>query len=132
MIEEKVKDRIILIVGLLCCIFFIWAIGASSGISKHKRDLESERRRRLELEEQNVNFSKEKSALEENVRQLTGQLEEEKATQQITNKALVQERKISMDLREELEKVIRLKEALEEDLKEALIKEPRKREDGEK
>lgn len=132
MIEDAVKNRIILIVSTLCLIFFFWAIGVHSEIGKYKNNLQEEMRKRIEMEEQNTSFLKERSALQENVRQLASQIEEEKAAHQATKKALVQEQLVTDSLKEEVEKMTRLKEALEEDLKESLMKErqKQKKQDG--
>lgn len=126
MIEDALKNRIILIISTLCLIFFFWAIGAHSEIGKYKKNLNDELRKRIEIEEQNTNFLKEKSGLEGNIKQLAAQLEEEKAAHQATKKALVEEQAVNNSLKDEAEKMTRLKEALEEDLKEALMKQSQK------
>lgn len=126
MIEDAVKNRIILIIGTLCLIFFFWAIGAHSEIGKYKSNLQEELRKRIEIEEQNAGFAKEKSTLEGNIKQLSSQVEEEKAAHQATKKALVEEQSSNAGLKEEIEKITRLKEALEDDLKEALMKDQQK------
>lgn len=123
MIEDAVKNRIILIVSTLCLIFFFWAIGAHSEIGKYKKNMQDEIRKRIEMEEQNTNFLKEKSNFMESLKQLTAQLEEEKAVNQATKKALVEEQLMNDSLKQELEKETRLKQVLEENLKEALMKE---------
>lgn len=126
MIEDAVKNRIILIVSTLCLIFFFWAIGAHSEIGKYKKNLQDEIRKRIEMEEQSTNFLKEKSNFVESIKQLTAQLEEEKAANQSTKKALVEEQLMSDSLKQEVEKEARLKQVLEENLKEALMKQPQK------
>lgn len=126
MIEDAVKNRIILIVSTLCLIFFFWAIGAHSEIGKYKKNMQDEIRKRIEMEEQSTNFLKEKSNLTESIKQLTAQLEEEKAANQATKKALVEEQLMNDSLKQEVEKEARLNQALEEDLKEALMKDSQK------
>ncbi|MEK6714736.1 MAG: hypothetical protein AABY43_01655 [Candidatus Omnitrophota bacterium] len=126
MIEEAVKNRIILIVSTLCLIFFFWAIGAHSEIGKYKKNMQDEIRKRIEMEEQNTNFLKEKSNFVESIKQLTAQLEEEKAVNQATKKALVEEQLMNDSLKQEVEKEARLKQVIEEDLKEALMKDSQK------
>lgn len=122
MIEDAVKNRLILIVSTLCLIFFFWAIGAHSEIAKYKKNMQDEIRKRIEMEEQNTNFLKEKSSLGENIKQLTTQIEVEKAAHETTKKTLIEEQITNDKLKEETEKITRLKEAIEEDLKEALMK----------
>lgn len=126
MIEDAVKNRIILIVSTLCLIFFFWAIGAHSEIGKYKKNMQDEIRKRIEMEEQNTNFLKEKSNFVESIKQLTAQLEEEKAANQATKKALVEEQLMNDSLKQEVEKEARLKQVIEEDLKEALMKDSQK------
>lgn len=126
MIEDAVKNRIILIVSTLCLIFFFWAIGAHSEIGKYKKNMQDEIRKRIEMEEQNTNFLKEKSNFVESVKQLTAKLEEEKAVNQATKKALVEEQLMNDNLKQEVEKAARFKQVIEEDLKEALMKDSQK------
>lgn len=127
MVEEEVKNRIILIVGILCLILFFWAIGTSSELSKQKKNLQNEIRKRLGFEEQNTIFLEERPVLEEQIKQLNSQLEQEKEEHAKTKKAFSGEQLANESIKEELEKVTRLKEALEDDLKEALIKKPGKK-----
>ena len=60
-------------------------------------------------------LKKEKAALEK-------ELEDTKAENETTKKALLQEQLVSQSLKEELQKVTKLKETLEDDLKDALVK----------
>ncbi len=119
--EEGLKNRIILILGLLTVIFFVGSISSCANVRRQKSARDKEMATRLDLEEKMSNFMKEKSALEQKLSTLNQDLEAEKAAHQATKKALVQEQLVDQSLSEELEKVPKLKEALEEDLKEALI-----------
>ena len=76
---------------------------------------------RLDLEEKMGKFMQEKQALEKKINDLTQALEEEKAGHRTTQKALLQEQLVNQSLKEEIVKVTKLKETLEEDLKEALV-----------
>lgn len=119
--EEAIKGRVILILGILAVIFLVGTIGscASAGRMKFARD--KEMATRLDLEEKISKFSQEKSAMDQKIKSVAQSLEEEKVAHQTTKKALLQEQLVGQSLKEELAKVTKLKEALEEDLKEALV-----------
>jgi uncharacterized protein YlxW (UPF0749 family) len=120
--EESIKSRLILILAILCAIFFIGTVSSCNNASRQKRARDKEMASRLDLEEKLNNFNQEKAGQEEKVKTLTQQLQEEQAVHQATKKALVQEQLVDQSLKEELQKVTKLKEALEDDLKDALTK----------
>lgn len=120
--EESLKNRVILILGVLTVIFFLGTVSSCSTASRQKRARDKEMATRLDLEEKMSKFNQEKQALEAKAASLTKELEEEKASHQATKKSLAQEQMVEQSLKEELQKVTKLKETLEEDLKEALIK----------
>lgn len=119
--EENLKDRVILILGILTAIFFVGTIGSCSNAQRLKRSRDKEMVTRLDLEEKMNKFNQEKSALENKATGTAQQLEEEKNLHEATKKELLQEQLVNQSLNEELQKITKLKEALEEDLKEALI-----------
>ena len=122
--EEGLKNRLLLIVSILAIIFLISTIGASTNARRKTKDLENERTGRFELDEQMASFSKEKSDLEKKLKELATALEQEKVTREAVEKSLVEEKLASQKFKEDLEKMTRLKETLEEDLKEALHARP--------
>lgn len=75
---------------------------------------------RLDVEEKLSNLGNAKEKLEDRVKALTQELEEEKVSHQVNKKSLLQEQLVNQSLKEELAKITKLKEALEDDLKEAL------------
>lgn len=115
--EEGIKNRIILILTILMIIFFLMTIRSCSDVQKYRKAKDKETALRFEVEDKMIKFNQEKQGYEEKLKNLNQTLEEERTAHQ---KALLQEQLVSKSLREELEKVIKLKEALEEDLKEAL------------
>lgn len=119
--EEILKNRIILILAILTIILFIVTVGSCSNAMRYKAVRDREMLTRLDLEEKISKFSQDKTAMEEKLKTVDKELEEERATLAATKKALVQEQLINQSLKEELTKVTKLKEALEEDLKEALV-----------
>ena len=118
--EESLKNRIILILSILTVILFIGLISSCNNTYRQKLARDKEMSSRLDMEEKMGKFSQEKSVIEEKLKASQKELDEEKAAHQATGKALVQEQLVNISLKEELTKVTRLKEALEEDLKEAL------------
>lgn len=119
--EEGIKNRVILILAILTVIFFISTVGSCSNAYRQRLNRDKEMATRLNLEEKMSKFTQEKEAIEAKLNSLTQELEEEKVAHQVTQKALLQEQLISQSLKVEVQKVTKLKEALEEDLKEALV-----------
>lgn len=109
---EGGKDRIILILAILTVIFFIVTVNSCNNASHARAVLNKEVALRLELEEKISKFAQEKTAAEENIKALKQELEKEKATHEVTKKALLQEQLVSQSLKEELEKIANLKEGL--------------------
>ena len=115
-----VKNRIILILSILSAILFISTLGSCNNAFRQKAARDKEMVTRLELEEKMSKFSREKTAADEKIKSLQKQSEEEKAANEVAKKALMQEQLVNQSLKDELSKVTKLKDTLEEDLKEAL------------
>jgi regulatory protein YycI of two-component signal transduction system YycFG len=113
--EEFNKNQAIFILVLLNLIFFIATVSLGRQVHKKKTALVRETNLRFNLEEKEAGFNKVLSQAQDNIKVLEKSLEEEKALYQEASKDLVA-------TREELEKVNKLKEKLEENLKEALVK----------
>jgi len=113
--EEAIRNRIILILSILTAIFFIGTVGSCGTARKQKIARDKEMITRLGLEEKTTE-------LEKKVASLVQEVEVEKAAHGATNKALLEEQLAAQATKEELHKVTKLKEALEEDLKDALVK----------
>jgi hypothetical protein len=86
---------------------------------RQKASRDKEMASRLALEERMSKFSQDRSALEEKAKAKEKEAEELKPALETANKALAGERLINQSLKEELDKVVNLKEALENDLKKA-------------
>ncbi len=119
--DENVKSRVLLILGVLVIIFFISTVSSCGSATRNKMIQVKETLQRKDLEEKLNKMSQEKAGLEESLAGLQKQLDEERSAHETTQKALVQEQLVNQSLKEELDKVSKLKDALEEDLKEALI-----------
>lgn len=119
--DENVKLRVILILGALVVIFFISTVSSCGNAYRNKMGQVKETLQRKDLEKKLNTMSQEKASLEESLAGLQKQLDEERGAHETTGKALVQEQLVNQSLKEELAKVAKLKDALEEDLKEALV-----------
>ncbi len=116
--KADVKNKIVLVLGLLTIIFFIASIRFYQDTVEQKKLLNQERRMRMGLEEGVSDLSNQNADLEQEINQLEKMLNQEKVAHQTTQQTLNQE--ISK-LKEELAKVTKLKQKLEENLGEALI-----------
>ena len=124
---ENVKNKLILVLAILTIIFFL--ISASSCINNRKQKIEKDREiaSRMDLEEKLSKFNAEKAKLEDKITAMNKIIEEDKAAAESTQKTLLQEQLVNKSLKEELEKLTKLKEKLEENLKEALVASPKKK-----
>jgi len=121
-VEEALKNRIILALVILLVIFSITTFKSCADASRYKKSTTKEMGTRMDCEEKLNNFTKEKTGLENKLNSLSQQLEESSAALSAAKKALLQEQLVSESLKEEVQKITKLKEALEEDLKNALVK----------
>jgi hypothetical protein len=119
--EEGIKNRVILIVSVIAVIFFLLSVNSCVGARSQKIALDKERASSWDMEQRMSKFVQEKKALDAQLTGLVKELGAEKAGHEITQKALAQEEMINSSLKEELQKITKLKVALEEDLKEALM-----------
>lgn len=111
--EELLKNRLTIILAVLALIFFLTGLSSCINNYRQGKELNKEMAKRIELEELMINTSEEKIKLEEEVNRLARLLKEQSLTLEIANKE-------TNRLRDELLKMTKLKEALEENLKEAL------------
>lgn len=120
--EESLKNRVILILAILSAIFFMGAIRSCSTAKRLKAaltELDKVKAMSWDSEQKMSDFKEQKNALEK-------ELESVKAENETIGKALLQEQLVSQSLKNELEKVTKLKETLEGDLKDALVKDKSK------
>ena len=120
--EENLKGRAVLILGISNLIFLLLFFGSCNNERKFKVARDKEMNIRLESEQKLDEFTKQKTGLEDKITKVEQELAQEKAELEATKKTLAQEQLISNSLKAELEKISRLKEALEDDLKDALVK----------
>lgn len=120
--EDALKNRLILALVILSIICLVWTIGSCSNVRRFKTARDKEMITRLDLEERVSKLTQEKALSDSKINALLQELEEEKVAHQASKKALLEGQLINQSLKEELQKLVKLKETLEEDLKEALIK----------
>lgn len=120
--EDIAKNRVIAILGILVVIFLLLFLGARGNLNRQKNYAGEKAARVMDLEDKIVQLEKEKFALSEELKNTQAQLGEEKEAHEADKKTLSQEQVAEQALKAELERVTRLKETLEKDLKEALGK----------
>jgi len=113
--EDFNKNQLILILVISNLIFFISTVSLGRQVYKNKQALRSEMNLRFDLEAKEAEFNKALSKSQDIAKTAQQALEEEKKAHQATKQTLT-------ETTNELEKITRLKETLEEDLKEALVK----------
>jgi predicted RNase H-like nuclease (RuvC/YqgF family) len=114
--REILKDKKILTLVILVFVFFIIAVGSCSQNRRQKTIIQQEISKRMDLEAQIANFQNQGKGLRENLLTSQQELDEIKQELEVTQKALSQEKLINSSLKKELDKVNKLKQALEEDL----------------
>lgn len=126
--DESLKNRIVIILAVLTAVFFFATLSSCNSAMRQKAAHDKEMAARLALEEKMSKFSQDKSGLEEKAKAKEKEAQELKDTLEATKKALIQDQLVNQSLKEELEKVSKLKETLEENLKEAATgaKKPKK------
>lgn len=118
--DEALKNRIVIILAVFSAVFFFGTLSSCNSAMRQKAGRDKEMAARLALEERTSKYVQEKSALEEKAKAKENEADELKAALEATKKTLVQNQLVNMSLKEELQKVTKLKETLEEDLKQAL------------
>jgi hypothetical protein len=121
-VEDNFKSRLLLILGILNVIFLLLWVTSCNDVGKFKKARDKEMDSRLESEQKLEETMKLKSGFEEKINKVQKELDEGKAVLEANRKSLIQEQLVSNSLKDELEKISKLKEALEEKLKEALVK----------
>ena len=119
--DEALKNRIVIILAILSAVFFFGTLSSCNSAIRQKAARDKEMAARLALEERTSKYAQEKSALEEKARAKENETQELKVALEAAKKALVQGQLVSQSLKEELQKVTKLKETLEEDLRQALV-----------
>lgn len=119
--KELFKAKPVVMLSILSVVLFVFNIGSCLSSCSQNSERKKEMAQRLDIEEKMTKGNQEKAALLEKLKAKEKELEEEKAAFQAAKKALTQEQLVGQNLKDELQKVTKLKEALEENLKAALV-----------
>ena len=118
--QDLIKNKAVVVLGIAAAVFFIGTVGSCSNAYRNKLARDKEMLVRMESEEKLARFMQEKNQLEAKMKELTQASEAEKTAHQAAQKTLLQEQLVNQSLKDELQKLTKLKEALEQDLKELL------------
>ncbi len=116
--KKNPKYKQVLLVVLLSLVVFLLLISSYQNVARQKELLNQERLARMELEERVLSISGRNSVLTSTVEQLQARFQETEIRHQA---AMETSHKKTEDVELELNKVTKLKEKLEENLKEALV-----------
>lgn len=118
--EDNKKMRLIFILGVISILFLIGMIASCNRALQNKVARDKEMITRLDLEEKMGKFMQDSSAITEKLSAIAGELEKERGAHEATQAILKQEQLVNASLKEELQKLTKIKEALEQDLKAAV------------
>jgi hypothetical protein len=107
------KDKIIVALAAVTLLLFILNIGSCINAYNQNALRKKEMLQRMNLEEKSGKVIQERTGLAQELEVKNKELAEEKANFEAAKKRLIQEQLVSESLKSELEKVTRLKEALE-------------------
>ncbi len=114
------KNRIIIILAVLSAVFFFGTLSSCNSAMRQKAARDKEMAARLAMEERSSKHLQERTLLEEKAKAKENEAAQAKAELEIVKKDLTQNELVNQSLREELEKVTKLKESLEAQVKQAL------------
>jgi len=117
MVESALKNRVIIILTILCAILFLVAVGSCSNARRQSISRENERGKRFELEEKFSSFNDEKADLEEQLNTAKADLQAQEIKYHELEDELTQERQRLEELEKDMEKTSALKDAQEAGLK---------------
>ena len=116
------KNRLAIVISAVACVLLVFAVSSCRDAFKQRSARQKEIAVRMDAEEGLDKAIKEKNSCLQKAAALTKDLESGKAALAEAKKALGQEQLINQSLKEELQKVSRVKEALEDELKNALLR----------
>lgn len=119
--EDKLKNRVMLALGILSVILLVTTINSCKSQRSQESRWRKEMALRLDSEEKANKITQDQAVLSEKLRKSEEALQESGKSLESAKKALVQEQLVNQNLRVEMDKLNKLKQALEEDLKEALV-----------
>ncbi|MDD5568609.1 MAG: hypothetical protein PHY88_05335 [Candidatus Omnitrophica bacterium] len=114
------KNRVVIILSGLVLASFVFSIGSCVNAYNQSSARKKEMFNRMEIEEKSGKLALENANAAGKLKELQKQLEQETAANLETKKILAQEQLMNSSLKEDLQKLSKDKEALEEELKKQL------------
>jgi len=114
------KNRPVFILSVISASLLILNIGSCINLYSQGSGRRKEMAKRLEAEEKAMKLSADNTALIGKLKEQEKEAQQDKSALEASKKVLLQEQLVCQSLKEDLQKVTKLKEALEEDLKKAL------------
>lgn len=119
-VGDKLKTRVILGLAIFSVILMLTNLNSCGTTRSQERKWRFEMAQRLDSEEKANKAQMEQSALGAKLQKCGEKLQESEKALDAAQKALLQEQAVNANLRGEIDKLNKLKDALEEDLKTAL------------
>ena len=117
---ETLKIRVMLGLAILCAILVVTNLSSCGTTRSQETKWRHEMAQRLDSEEKANKAQLEQSSLAAKLQKSEGKLQETEKALDATKKALIQAQLVNQNLQGEVDKLSKLKDALEEDLKTAL------------
>ena len=111
----NVKQSVVFVISIVAVSALAVVFCFNAGVNRKARD--KEMALRMDMEEKLSKFSDEKAALATRFSEMSAQLDVVKNSEGTLKQSLVQEQMISQELKEELDKLTRLKQGLEDELR---------------
>jgi len=115
------KNKTVIVLGVLNVIFLFIAVNSSLESKKCIDVKRREELQRFDAEQELNKITGEKQAVEAKLKKLEAEFAQVSESADAAKKSLTQEQLVNQSLKSDLEKLRKLKEALEQDLKNALI-----------
>lgn len=123
LLPDKLKDKATFILLSTTLLFVLLAAVSCNNARLQQIEKNKQAVKAFDLEERLSKTAKDGSLLTEQLQDAQKALAKEQAEHAATNKVLAQEQLMNQSLKEEIQKVTKAKDALERDLKQALISE---------
>jgi uncharacterized membrane protein YhiD involved in acid resistance len=117
---DALKNRIVIVLGVLNVVFLLIAVNSCSQCKKCIDVKRKEEIMRYDAERELNRVSNDKAAFEEKMLKAEAALTQASGAAESAQKAFAQEQLVNKSLKAEIAKLSRLKDALEQDLKNAL------------
>jgi hypothetical protein len=103
--EGLLKNKVFLFSVVLNLTLLIFAIASCSETQRQQQRVDEEMYKRMDAEDRLENSAKERQGIEESIASLRQQLEDERASHELTKKALLHEQLVGKAIKEELNRV---------------------------